>query len=335
MQIDVEGPARVWQAAWTQTAHDLAATGAPATLVALQQGFVLTHAQARAAGCSNADIRRHVYRREWSVPHRGVLSVLPPGDGSSPDGTRIEVRAAAAALVRPGSAISHTSAASAYGLPFFGGGNRPELTSADIPATADRGGVRVYAAALRGQVHRWFGAPIMSHARTVVDLARHGRRSGLMAADAALHERLVNAEQLERAVRQATGWPGIRKARSIIDLASELAESALESLTRLLLHDNGVPAPQLQQWVLTRLGWFRVDGLWPERMVVLECDGLVKYGAVGALAEEKKRQEALERAGYRVVRVTWDDVINHPLETVARILEALRQGGRGAAYCSV
>ena len=336
MRIDFVGPARAWEQAWAETADLLASRASQAVLVALGQGFVLTHAQARDAGCSNADIRRLVYRREWSVPHRSVLSVLPPGDGSSPDGTRIEVRAAAAALVRPGCAISHTSAAAAYGLPFFGGGDRPELTSADIPATADRGDVRVYAAGLRGQVRRWYGAPIMSHARTVVDLARHGRRSGVMAADAALHERLVAHEQLDRAVRQATGWPGIRKARSIVELASDLAESALESITRLLLVDNSIPLPVLQRWVRTQHGWYRVDGLWPDRRVVLECDGLVKYrDDAQALGREKMRQEALERAGYRVVRVTWDDVINRPLETVVRILDALRQGGRGVAYCSV
>jgi very-short-patch-repair endonuclease len=78
-----------------------------------------------------------------------------------------------------------------------------------------------------------------------------------------------------------------------------------------------------------------VDALWPDRRVVLECDGLVKYSDADALANEKKRQEALERAGYRVVRVTWDDVVNNPVETVARVLEALRHGGRGVTYCSL
>ncbi|HEY2297758.1 MAG TPA: DUF559 domain-containing protein [Jatrophihabitans sp.] len=337
MQIKFDGPAREWQNSWADVAGKLATSDVPAVDLALRQGFVLTHEQARSAGCSNADLRRLVYRREWSVPRRGVISVLPPGDGSLPGGTRIEVLAAAAALVRPGAVISHTSAASAFGLPFFGRSRRPELTSGHVPGTADRGGARVYAAKVRPtEIHRWFGAPITSPARTVADLARHGRRTGLMTAEAALHERLVCREQLLRAVELARGWPGVRKARAIIDFASEDVESALESLTRLLLHDSSVPIPEPQRWVFTAHGWYRVDGLWAARKVVLECDGLVKYrDHDDALSLEKKRQEALERAGFRVVRVTWDDVVNNPVETIARILAALRRGGRGVPYCSL
>lgn len=118
MAIEFEGPARAWQQAWTATAEGMVAEHPTAlTYLACNQGFVFTHRQARGAGCSEAELRRNVYNDRWSVPRRGVPCLLPPGDGATPDGSRIEIRAAAAALVRPGAAISHDSAAAASGLP--------------------------------------------------------------------------------------------------------------------------------------------------------------------------------------------------------------------------
>ena len=64
--------------------------------------------------------------------------------------------------------------------------------------------------------------------------------------------------------------------------------------------------------------------------MVLEVDGLLKYRDESALPAEKKRQEQLERMGYRVVRVTWSDIVNDPAGTAARIAWALRAGGHPA-----
>ncbi len=47
--------------------------------------------------------------------------------------------------------------------------------------------------------------------------------------------------QLDDALAAARGWPGVRRARSVLALASPLAESPLESLVRLRLHDAGFP----------------------------------------------------------------------------------------------
>jgi very-short-patch-repair endonuclease len=49
---------------------------------------------------------------------------------------------------------------------------------------------------------------------------------------------------------------------------------------------------------------YRVDFAWPEQRVVLEADGRAKYRA-DELWHEKRREIALKRAGFRVVRVVW------------------------------
>ena len=143
-------------------------------------------------------------------------------------------------------------------------------------------------------------------------------------ADAALADGLVSMSDLDAALAGAVRWPGVRTARRVVELASPLAESPLESLSRLLVVDAGLPLPELQVVVHTRGGRYRVDGLWRDRRVVLEVDGMMKYATPDELRAEKIRQENLERAGYRVVRVTWDDVVNRPAATARRIALALR-----------
>ena len=59
--------------------------------------------------------------------------------------------------------------------------------------------------------------------------------------------------------------------------------------------------------------------------VVVEFDGAVKYsGPEGRehLIAEKRREDALRRLGYRVVRLLWSDLSNP--ERVARLLSPLR-----------
>ncbi len=45
--------------------------------------------------------------------------------------------------------------------------------------------------------------------------------------------------------------------------------------------------------------------LYAEERIVIEADGMLKYTDPAALRAEKRRQERMEHAGYRVVRVTW------------------------------
>jgi len=68
----------------------------------------------------------------------------------------------------------------------------------------------------------------------------------------------------------------------------------------------------------------RVDLLFRSSRTVVERMGGSKYSG-SELWREKRRQERLERLGYRVVRVLWDDVIRHPAETADRVRTALNR----------
>jgi very-short-patch-repair endonuclease len=289
--------------------------------------MVLSAAQARQAGVSIATARRLVRESLWTVPRRGVLCVLPAAEAHDPfpHGNRPEMRATAAALVRPDSAVSHESAALMFALPAVRRQERPILT-AMLGNGEGRPDALIHRARLdAAEVTTWFGVPVTRPARTVIDIARDsGLRAGLVVADAALADGLVSMAELDAALVGQVRWPGVRTARRVVELASPLAESPLETLARLLVFNAGLPLPELQAVVHTRGGSYRVDGLWRDKRVILEADGFLKYATPADLRAEKLRQENLERAGYVVVRVTWDDVVHRPAETARRIASALR-----------
>lgn len=306
----------------------------PAGVLACRQGFVLTHAQARDAGLASCDLRRLVRCGDWTAPRRGVLSVLPRPDSERKlHGMRPEILASAVALVRPAAAISHECAALARGLDVLREPTQATLTVSFRDHAASRSGAVVHAAKVSaGDVTTWFGTKITACPRTVIDIARQGARHGIVVADSALRNELVTIDELHAAMIAQWRWHGVTAARRVVELASGKSESALESLTRLFLADHDIPLPEQQIWIKTHRGWYRVDGLWAAQRVILEVDGLAKYRTADAddddpLVTEKLRQEALERAGYTVVRVTWADIHHTPNATLMRILAVLRRHG--------
>ena len=301
----VRGPAAQWRDWWRD--RDLAGLG-----------IVASPAEVAAAGVSRQTARTRVRRGRWTAAGRGYVA---PVDISGPQPyvvarRRHALECAAAARRRSEHAISGRSGAVVHGLPTFRIPSRPELTAFDpVSLGRRRGSTHVYGATISAaDVTDWFGVPVTTVARTLVDLARHDRRDAIMAGDAALRELQVDCGQLRSALDGAVGWPGVRQAREVLGLLDPRAESPLESLTRLVLHDDGFPAPELQVW----LGADRVDMLFVAQRLVLEIDGRDKYGGGWSgdeetvrdpLWKEKRRERRLRALNYRVERVTWDEVV--------------------------
>lgn len=315
------GPARDWTDWW---ARQTRGSRDPAVQLARSQGFVVGVEQLRDLGWRRHDDRRELRRGTWTRVGPGSRSPITVDRDTDNDHLRRRrqhaLHAAAAALARSDHVISGRSAATLHGLPTLELPALPELTAAEsVLGRRDR--AHVYGATLRGQaITTWFGTPVTIVARTLADLARHDRRDGLMAADAALRESLASRAEIQHSIDDAVGWPGIRQARAILALATPLAESPLESLLRLCLHDDGFPPPQLQVEIAdsARGQRYRVDLLYPDARLIIEADGRAKY--IGdALWREKQRETRLRALGYRVERVLWNDVLRYWPQTRARL----------------
>ncbi|WP_375483207.1 hypothetical protein [uncultured Jatrophihabitans sp.] len=292
-------------------------------------GFVLRVADLRALGVTRSRYRWAVRSGAWAAPAYGVVAPVDlrhgPDVGNS--GAHLAARryhavqGTAAALVRPDDAVSGRTAAILHGLPTLMVPRLPELTSRAPDSIGVRRTVHLKAATLDSwQMSRWWGVEVSDVARTLVDLGREDGRDALMAADAALREGVVTVSELERALQLARGWPGTRRAREVLDLVDPRAESPLESLVRLALHDDGFPPPELQVW----LGGDRVDLCWPDHGVVLEADGREKYTADERWAEKKREQRLRRRTEVRTVeRVTWSDVTRGWAQTSEQLWASL------------
>jgi hypothetical protein len=299
----------------------------PVGLIARKQGFVVDVVQLPMLGYTRAQCRTHLRRGEWWSPARGVISPIDPDNDGWISDQRRHVLIACARALRQSSAhvISGRSAAILHGLPTVRLPPLPELTVKRPLTLGRRVHAHCYDAAIRiGDVSQWYGLDVTTVERTLVDLARHDRWDGVMAADAAPRSGGTIPSALDEALARSRGWPGVKQAREVVEFADARVESPLESVTRLRMHDDGFPTPDLQVWVgdPERRTNYWLDFVLREQGLVIEADGRAKYSGE-ALWEEKKREARIRAlTGWRIERVTWSDVTTDWAETRQRLAHA-------------
>ena len=173
------------------------------------------------------------------------------------------------------------------------------------------------------------GVLVTSPARTVVDLARTAARIPAIAVgDAALHAKLCSPDDLANELDLIDGMTGCREARRVVAEMNGLAESVLESRSRIELVDAGLPMPKLQVIIYDSRGRIiaRVDLYWEDDRLCGEADGDLKYdGPNGrqALRDEKARADAILDTDRRLVRWGWKDL--DPIEQLVERVSAARK----------
>lgn len=277
--------------------------------VAASQGGVFTRRDALDAGFTPRQIRVRC-AAEWLVLRRGVYAARSFAQALTPEARHVLDAAAIALASRLGLVLSHRTGALAHGLPLLGGlPEAPELTR-DPRGSDDTSRTPGLCVAGLPDAERTTvgGIPVTTLSRTAVDIARsESLRDGLVVADAVLR-RLVPREELLSVARSHGSWPGGPRAVKVAAFADGRAETPLETITRLVYRQQGLPDPETQVEVW-RDGRFvaLVDFLFRDQRTVGEADGMAKYDQPGALRAEKRREEDLRRCGLEVVRNIWDE----------------------------
>lgn len=280
-------------------------------------------------------------RLRWLVG-RGVLVSLGPGlyaraaDArqltSARSGASALRVAAAVVVVGPQAVGSHRDAAAIHGLDLLGRGDSSAVAVTRQPGAAgsktSRQGIRLHIAALP-PAHRTIrlGAPVTSVARTVVDLARTtSLKEGVVVADSALRGKQATKADLSEVVAACARWPGITRARQVVEFADALSESALESISRLAFAEGGLPPPELQVWVGAQGRVIaRVDFLWRRYATIAEADGAIKYADPERAKLQLQRDAELREAGFEVVHFTWQDLHINPAQVLRSIRVAFQR----------
>ena len=296
---------------------------------------LMTTAELLAGGWSERRIRTLAKRGDLIAIGRGVYA---DGDKarkllSLSGGDQLLAVAAAVAVVGRGAVLSHQSAAYLHKVDVLG---RPDShdTTVALTCPAHRGrrgrnGIQIHTASLSAdQVTEVIGLPVTTAARTVVDLARTLEfRAGVVAADSALHQRLVTKADLLAQIAGCPRWRGARRAAEVVEFADGLAESPLESIARVVFRDRGLPAPQLQAWFGAGFDdSVRVDFYWPKYRTVAEVDGALKYSDPMRARAQLRRDSWLRGQGLEVVHFDWQEIIGAPDAVAAAIRTAFRRG---------
>jgi very-short-patch-repair endonuclease len=175
------------------------------------------------------------------------------------------------------------------------------------------------------------GIPVTTLTRTIIDIAAHAPRELEKAfEEAQIHHRLAPA-LLAAEVLARPGHRGTARLKALLHAAVDpgQAESILELRLLKLCHTHDLPRPLQQVWI----GAHRADFLYPAQRLVIETDGARFHATAAKHAGDKTKTEALEAAGYAVLRLRWADVVHAPAQTAAVIRAALdaRAPGRSAA----
>ena len=272
-------------------------------LLAAEQHHAFTAAQARACGHTSRTIHDAAARKEWLELQRGVYverAVWLALDREGQHRCRLHAR-----LLRKSAAWAgaRRSAATVHDLPFIG--YPPER----VQLLRDRGDTRSQSHDRHERVGLLpaadievvDGLPVTVMARTWADIAAsEDFRNAVVLADGALRRGVRREELMARAESDS--------ARRAAVFADPLAESALESISRVGVLYLGMPIPKLQIKVIFEGAELaRVDGFWEQFNTVGQADGALKYKDSKRVMYDKWQDERLESVGLEVVRWGWDD----------------------------
>ncbi len=308
--------------------------GSPILPESTRLAGILTTAELIHARITPAQIRSLVKRGVLTKIDRGVYAQtsLAASVAGTERGDRLLRIAAEIAIAGPGAVASHRDAVVVYGLPLLG--RMPGAVSITYqrgqPGIASkRQGIRLLASSLPPQHVSGYGkVPVTSLARTVVDVARTSTfRVGVVVTDAALRERKTTKAELLGVVASCRRWPGIERARQVVEFSDGRAESPFESISRVAFRDGGLPAPDLQVWLGNDddqvIG--RADFLWREHYTIGEADGALKYADPVQARRQLQRDADLRAAGYEVVHFTWRQIVSNPAQVIDSVHAAFRR----------
>lgn len=298
-------------------------------------GF-FTRREADAAGYDDRDVAGMVRARVWTRFRRGFFAFTDEWSALDDVGRHLVRSRAVLRSLGPAVTLSHHSAVVAHGIDVWGVSlDRVHVTRLDGGAgRIERDVVHHEGVCLDGDVTEVGGLRATSAVRSVLEAGtRTTPESALCLLDSGLCKNRFDQEALRRMHTRMASWPGMQRLHAPVRMASGKSQSIGESRGYWLFRTAHLPAPIRQFEVYDGdelVG--TCDWGWPERRLLGEFDGRVKYGRLlrpgqdpgEVVFAEKQREDALRRvSGYGMVRIVWSDY-TRPGLTIARVEKAMR-----------
>jgi predicted transcriptional regulator of viral defense system len=284
------------------------------------QHAVVALSQLSSLGLGARAVSHRVQRGMLHRVHRGVYAV------GHPLLTREGRWMAAILACGPHAVLSHRSAASLWGL-------RPNArTAIDVTVPSRAGRTRDGIDVHRGSgidandVAGVEGIPTTSVARTLLDLAEVvNARTLERAIDQAEVRRLLDMRAIDDVLaRGRRGAAALRGVLAELRLGTTLTRSELEERLLAICREAALPRPDVNAWIpYPGGGGAEADFLWREQQLVVEVDGRDVHTTRRAFEHDRRRDQRLMLAGWRVVRFTWRQVLFEPAYVTATLRSLL------------
>jgi hypothetical protein len=264
---------------------------------------VLSLAELHECGLTRREIAVRVRSGRLHRVHRGVYAVGHAG---------LTMRGRFLAAVKAcgeRSALSHFSAAALWELVPYDPGRDPDVIARHARRIP---GVTSHQTRHPPQTIRYDRIPVTTPARTLADLSS-----------------VLPFKPHRRAVREALAKRRItpQEAATLLNEPPAATRSDLEDLVLDLIEQAGFPAPETNKPLPNG---YIPDFRWPAHHLILEADGRAWHDDPISRHQDAERQATLEQAGERVLRVTYDQVTNHPRQTIERLEQAGLRGSPGS-----
>lgn len=165
--------------------------------------------------------------------------------------------------------------------------------------------------------------------RTAIDIARSaGERSGIVAFESLLtgcsdREADLIREECAAMMQRMRGTKGIGKARHALAKATNRSESTYETLLRLILEEYGIKCH-----AQVVIGPYRVDLLFGDLIIEVDGRGKLQKKPGEAYAKQVDRENWLREQGFKIIRVTPDEINRNEVAVVRRVLDMLDEDSR-------
>lgn len=238
--------------------------------------------------------------------------------------------------------VSHATAAQLQGITGDPLLPRYHLTSPRLAARVRRSGMVIghRSDIPEEDIRQIHGLPTTSVTRTWTDIALSGPLvEALIFTDQVIRagrtefgepsEPWATKHELTEALRRRGSAPGVRTARQALSLSRKGSDSPQETRLRLLMHQAGLPEPDVNAWLIDDAGIAVVqpDLSIPQYRVAIQYDSWEHHRDPGQMLKDIHRAELTEAIGWIEVRITREHLRDGGRRAIEKICRALRFRG--------
>ena len=138
-------------------------------------------------------------------------------------------------------------------------------------------------------------------------------------------QRVLSMDALHELLRRSHGRRGVARLRMLaetLDPVTRHTRSELERMFLALCRRAGLPLPEVNPLIDLGDVRYRPDFLWRDARLIMETDGRRFHDTYSAFDSDRRREQRLLLAGWRVSHCTWTQLEQEPRE-LAGIIRGL------------